>query len=155
MSNNLENDRSISATKMYPIDLAPQKITIVKSVPTSEVKMSHLVSGQGGGGAGLGLARAPQLLAAGGSTQVPALAAPLALTCHCLLFINKCKAYELFPAPHDSEQFGGAAGLADREPLRELADDAQDTADWIQWTNYQPSHSNHKPRDTAELSDGG
>ncbi|KAG7302452.1 hypothetical protein JYU34_012358, partial [Plutella xylostella] len=69
MSNNLENDRSISATKMYPIDLAPQKITIVKSVPTSEVKMSHLVSGQGGGGAGLGLARAPQLLAAGGSTQ--------------------------------------------------------------------------------------
>ncbi|XP_048482729.1 transcription initiation factor TFIID subunit 4 isoform X2 [Plutella xylostella] len=68
MSNNLENDRSISATKMYPIDLAPQKITIVKSVPTSEVKMSHLVSGQGGGGAGLGLARAPQLLA-GGSTQ--------------------------------------------------------------------------------------
>lgn len=46
MSNNLENDRSNSGSKMYPIDLAPQKITIVKTVPNSEVKMTHLNPGQ-------------------------------------------------------------------------------------------------------------
>lgn len=46
MSNNLENDRSVTTSKMYPMDLAPQKITIVKSVPNSDVKMSHLIPGQ-------------------------------------------------------------------------------------------------------------
>ncbi|CAH0579364.1 unnamed protein product [Chrysodeixis includens] len=45
MSSNLDNDRSI-AGKMHPIDLAPQKITIVKSVTNSEMKMAHLISGQ-------------------------------------------------------------------------------------------------------------
>lgn len=45
MSNNLESDRSASAGKMYPIDLAPQKITIVKSMSNAEVKMAHLISG--------------------------------------------------------------------------------------------------------------
>ncbi|XP_059047071.1 histone deacetylase complex subunit SAP130 [Achroia grisella] len=43
MSNNVESDRSISTSKMYPIDLAPQKITIVKSVPNTEVKMAHVM----------------------------------------------------------------------------------------------------------------
>ncbi|XP_072931865.1 uncharacterized protein [Epargyreus clarus] len=47
MSNNLENDRSVTTGKMYPIDLAaPQKITIVKSMSNTEVKMAHLISGQ-------------------------------------------------------------------------------------------------------------
>lgn len=46
MSGNIESDRSITAGKMYPIDLAPQKITIVKSVSNTEVKMAHLISGQ-------------------------------------------------------------------------------------------------------------
>lgn len=46
MSNNIENDRSLTSGKMYPIDLAPQKITIVKSMPNTEVKMAHLMSGQ-------------------------------------------------------------------------------------------------------------
>ncbi|XP_026324989.1 histone deacetylase complex subunit SAP130 [Hyposmocoma kahamanoa] len=46
MSSNVENDRSITAGKMYPIDLAPQKITIVKSVSNAEVKMAHLIPGQ-------------------------------------------------------------------------------------------------------------
>ncbi|XP_047529700.1 serine/threonine-protein kinase WNK1-like isoform X1 [Vanessa atalanta] len=46
MSNNLETDRSVTTGKMYPIDLAPQKITIVKSMTNSEVKMAHLISGQ-------------------------------------------------------------------------------------------------------------
>lgn len=46
MSHNLENDRSVTTGKMYPIDLAPQKITIVKSMTNSEVKMAHLISGQ-------------------------------------------------------------------------------------------------------------
>ncbi|VVC89056.1 histone deacetylase complex subunit SAP130 [Leptidea sinapis] len=46
MSNNTENDRSITTEKMYPIDLAPQKITIVKNSPNTEVKMAHLMSGQ-------------------------------------------------------------------------------------------------------------
>ncbi|XP_052740415.1 uncharacterized protein LOC112051494 isoform X2 [Bicyclus anynana] len=46
MSNNLENDRSVSTGKMYPIDLAPQKITIVKTMSNTEVKMAHLISGQ-------------------------------------------------------------------------------------------------------------
>lgn len=45
MSSNLDNDRSI-AGKMHPIDLAPQKITIVKSVTNTEMKMAHLISGQ-------------------------------------------------------------------------------------------------------------
>ncbi|XP_049868730.1 histone deacetylase complex subunit SAP130 [Pectinophora gossypiella] len=45
MSGNLENDRSVTAGKMYPIDLA-QKITIVKSVSNTEVKMTHLIPGQ-------------------------------------------------------------------------------------------------------------
>lgn len=31
---------------MHPIDLAPQKITIVKSVTNSEMKMAHLIPGQ-------------------------------------------------------------------------------------------------------------
>ncbi|CAK1596344.1 unnamed protein product [Parnassius mnemosyne] len=31
---------------MYPIDLAPQKITIVKGMSNTEVKMAHLISGQ-------------------------------------------------------------------------------------------------------------
>ncbi|XP_013199263.2 translation initiation factor IF-2 [Amyelois transitella] len=42
MSSNLENDRSVTTGKMYPIDLAPQKITIVKNV-SSEVKMAHVI----------------------------------------------------------------------------------------------------------------
>lgn len=42
MSSNLENDRSVTTGKMYPIDLAPQKITIVKSV-SNEVKMAHVI----------------------------------------------------------------------------------------------------------------
>lgn len=46
MSNNLDNDRSITTAKMYPIDLAPQKITIVKSISNTEVKMAHLIPGQ-------------------------------------------------------------------------------------------------------------
>lgn len=46
MSSNLESDRAITTSKMYPIDLAPQKITIVKSVSNNEVKMAHLISGQ-------------------------------------------------------------------------------------------------------------
>lgn len=46
MSNNLDNERSVPTGKMYPIDLAPQKITIVKGVPNSEVKMAHLISNQ-------------------------------------------------------------------------------------------------------------
>ncbi|XP_038212090.1 uncharacterized protein LOC119832499 [Zerene cesonia] len=46
MSNNLENDRSITTGKMYPIDLAPQKITIVKSISNADVKMAHLIPGQ-------------------------------------------------------------------------------------------------------------
>lgn len=46
MSGNLENDRSVTAGKMYPIDLAPQKITIVKSVTNNEMKMAHLITGQ-------------------------------------------------------------------------------------------------------------
>ncbi|CAG9786067.1 unnamed protein product [Diatraea saccharalis] len=46
MSNNLENERSVTSGKMYPIDLAPQKITIVKSVSNAEVKMAHLIPGQ-------------------------------------------------------------------------------------------------------------
>ncbi|CAH0701126.1 unnamed protein product [Spodoptera exigua] len=48
MSNNLDNDRSLSS-KMHPIDLAPQKITIVKSVSSvssSDMKMTHLIPGQ-------------------------------------------------------------------------------------------------------------
>ncbi|XP_022831064.1 uncharacterized protein LOC111359694 isoform X2 [Spodoptera litura] len=47
MSNNLDNDRSLSS-KMHPIDLAPQKITIVKSVSSvssSDMKMTHLIPG--------------------------------------------------------------------------------------------------------------
>ncbi|XP_075973717.1 sin3A-associated protein 130 isoform X2 [Anticarsia gemmatalis] len=44
MSSNLDNDRSV-AGKMHPIDLATQKITIVKSVSNSEVKMAHLIPG--------------------------------------------------------------------------------------------------------------
>ncbi|KAM3961020.1 LOW QUALITY PROTEIN: sin3A-associated protein 130 [Aphomia sociella] len=43
MSNNLENDRSVTTGKMFPIDLAPQKITIVKSVSNAEVKMAHVI----------------------------------------------------------------------------------------------------------------
>ncbi|XP_052759445.1 histone deacetylase complex subunit SAP130 isoform X2 [Galleria mellonella] len=43
MSNNLENDRTVTTGKMYPIDLAPQKITIVKSVSNTEVKMAHVI----------------------------------------------------------------------------------------------------------------
>lgn len=46
MSNNLENERTVSANKMYPMDLAPQKITIVKSVSNAEMKMAHAVPGQ-------------------------------------------------------------------------------------------------------------
>ncbi|GBP86623.1 hypothetical protein EVAR_85756_1 [Eumeta japonica] len=46
MNSNLENEKSVTAGKMYPIDLAPQKITIVKSVPSSEVKIPHLIPGQ-------------------------------------------------------------------------------------------------------------
>ncbi|KAL4717977.1 hypothetical protein ACJJTC_013016, partial [Scirpophaga incertulas] len=46
MSKNLENERSVGSGKMYPIDLAPQKITIVKNVSNTEVKMSHLLPGQ-------------------------------------------------------------------------------------------------------------
>lgn len=46
MSNNLETDRSVTTGKMYPIDLAPQKITIVKSVSNTEMKMSHLITSQ-------------------------------------------------------------------------------------------------------------
>ncbi|RVE42124.1 hypothetical protein evm_013236 [Chilo suppressalis] len=46
MNNNLENERSVTTGKMYPIDLAPQKITIVKSVSNAEVKMAHLITGQ-------------------------------------------------------------------------------------------------------------
>lgn len=46
MGSNLENDRTVTSGKMYPIDLAPQKITIVKSVANSEVKMAHLLPGQ-------------------------------------------------------------------------------------------------------------
>lgn len=46
MSSNLENERSVTSGKMYPIDLAPQKITIVKSVSNTEVKMAHLIPGQ-------------------------------------------------------------------------------------------------------------
>ncbi|KOB71535.1 Uncharacterized protein OBRU01_13609 [Operophtera brumata] len=46
MSGNLDNDRAVTTGKMYPIDLAPQKITIVKSVTNSEVKMAHLMSSQ-------------------------------------------------------------------------------------------------------------
>ncbi|XP_063825225.1 nascent polypeptide-associated complex subunit alpha, muscle-specific form-like [Ostrinia nubilalis] len=46
MSNNLDNERSVTSGKMYPIDLAPQKITIVKSVSNTEVKMAHLLPGQ-------------------------------------------------------------------------------------------------------------
>lgn len=45
MSGNLDNERPVATSKMYPIDLAPQKITIVKNV-NSEVKMAHLISGQ-------------------------------------------------------------------------------------------------------------
>ncbi|KAJ8729992.1 hypothetical protein PYW07_017030 [Mythimna separata] len=45
MSSNLDNDRSLTS-KMHPIDLAPQKITIVKSVTNSEMKMAHLIPGQ-------------------------------------------------------------------------------------------------------------
>nr|XP_021191439.2 uncharacterized protein LOC110377056 isoform X3 [Helicoverpa armigera] len=45
MSSNLDNDRSLT-NKMHPIDLAPQKITIVKSVTNSEMKMAHLIPGQ-------------------------------------------------------------------------------------------------------------
>ncbi|XP_030024888.1 mucin-17 isoform X2 [Manduca sexta] len=45
MSNNLDGDRSVTTGKMYPIDLAPQKITIVKSVSNAEVKMA-LIPGQ-------------------------------------------------------------------------------------------------------------
>lgn len=43
MSGHLENDRSVTTGKMYPIDLAPQKITIVKSMSNAEVKMAHLI----------------------------------------------------------------------------------------------------------------
>lgn len=46
MNSNLESDRGVTAAKMYPIDLAPQKITIVKSVSNAEVKMAHLIPGQ-------------------------------------------------------------------------------------------------------------
>lgn len=46
MGSNLENDRSVTTGKIYPIDLAPQKITIVKSVTNPEVKMAHLMTGQ-------------------------------------------------------------------------------------------------------------
>ncbi|XP_028027106.1 mucin-5AC isoform X1 [Bombyx mandarina] len=46
MSGNMESDRSVTTGKMYPIDLAPQKITIVKNVTNNEVKMAHLISGQ-------------------------------------------------------------------------------------------------------------
>lgn len=42
----MDNDRSVTTGKMYPIDLAPQKITIVKSITHSEVKMAHLMSSQ-------------------------------------------------------------------------------------------------------------
>lgn len=44
----MDNDRSLSS-KMHPIDLAPQKITIVKSVSSvssSDMKMTHLIPGQ-------------------------------------------------------------------------------------------------------------
>lgn len=45
MSSNLDSDRSLT-NKMHPIDLAPQKITIVKNVTNSEMKMAHLIPGQ-------------------------------------------------------------------------------------------------------------
>ncbi|XP_022128775.1 mucin-5AC [Pieris rapae] len=47
MSNNLDNDRSITTGKMYPIDLAPQKITIVKNISSADVKMTHIIPSQG------------------------------------------------------------------------------------------------------------
>lgn len=48
MSNNLENERNVPANsnKMYPMDLAPQKITIVKGVSNAEMKMAHAGPGQ-------------------------------------------------------------------------------------------------------------
>lgn len=80
MSNNLENERTITTGKMYPIDLAPQKITIVKSVSNSDVKMTHLITTQpkttGAGqiithAGSMGLIRpATQILAPGVGSQV-------------------------------------------------------------------------------------
>ncbi|XP_045772034.1 protein capicua homolog [Maniola jurtina] len=81
MSNNLENDRSITTGKMYPIDLAPQKITIVKTMSNTEVKMAHLIPGQPkttstsqiishGGTGSMGLMRtAAQIMSPGVATQ--------------------------------------------------------------------------------------
>lgn len=46
MSGNIENDRSGSTGKMFPMDLAQQKITIVKSGANSDVKTAHLLTGQ-------------------------------------------------------------------------------------------------------------
>ncbi|XP_053607178.1 mucin-2 [Plodia interpunctella] len=42
MGSNIENDRSVTTGKMYPIDLAAPKITIVKNV-SNEVKMAHVI----------------------------------------------------------------------------------------------------------------
>lgn len=80
MSSNLENDRTVTTSKMYPIDLAPQKITIVKNLPSSEVKMAHLIPGQPKASAAgqiithtgpVGLMRpAAQILSPGVSSQV-------------------------------------------------------------------------------------
>lgn len=82
MSNNLENDRSVTTGKMYPIDLAPQKITIVKGISNNEVKMAHLIPGQPkttsnsqiithGGTGSMGLMRtAAQIISPGVASQV-------------------------------------------------------------------------------------
>lgn len=91
MSNNLENERSVTSGKMYPIDLAPQKITIVKSVSNTEVKMAHLIPGQPktSGSAQIithagpvGLMRpAAQILSPSVASQVNALASYFMLFC--------------------------------------------------------------------------
>lgn len=82
MTNNLENDRSVTTGKMYPIDLAPQKITIVKGISNNEVKMAHLIPGQTkttsnsqiithGGTGSMGLMRtAAQIISSGVASQV-------------------------------------------------------------------------------------
>lgn len=82
MTSNLDNDRSVTTGKMYPIDLAPQKITIVKNVSNSEVKMAHLISGQpkissssqlgshGSSGSGLMRPGLAQIISPNASSQV-------------------------------------------------------------------------------------
>ncbi|XP_073945488.1 uncharacterized protein isoform X2 [Choristoneura fumiferana] len=87
MSNNLENERTITPGKMYPIDLAPQKITIVKSVSNSDVKMTHLITSQpkttGAGqiithAGSMGLIRpATQILAPGVGSQMIVSGSPI------------------------------------------------------------------------------